>query len=107
MLTGNSDVDEQILLTLDLQDRYNIFISNKYMNQLCKNSILLQLKINEATKKAKSIINKNRISYVLMFADEYLIYENIKNILVYLDIYVENMDDYDDCDDAYIYIILT
>ena len=87
-LTGNADIDEKLILSLDCEDSLNICRTNHYAYQLCKNSILLQHKIKQAREKSTHVLNiiKQRSWYgvILEMNDPGDSYNELQKILHYL-----------------------
>lgn len=94
MFTGNLDIDEQILLSLDLQDVENFCSTNKYLNQIFKNSQSLQLQLKNAKSLANKIMIKNRKTTILMCEIENMSFLPLYKILDYLDISEYNNRDW-------------
>ncbi len=84
-LTGNTDIDNIILLSLDLKDVQHLCSSNKYYHQLCNNNIQLQRKINNAKERVSKMIHLDREQYTFMI-NEYSEGGPIYDIIRYLNI---------------------
>lgn len=85
-LTGNKDVDERLILSLDYQNAQNICNTNFYASQLCKNSIILQHKIKQAHHNANKIINLTQEKELILETDPYYTFEELEEILNFLEI---------------------
>ena len=80
-LTGNADIDNTLLLSLDYQDMTRLCQTTLYANHLCANNVDLQRKIKTARQRANRIVGLNRKRYTLMFLYEDQIFEPIHAIV--------------------------
>ena len=85
-LTGNKDVDEQLILCLDYQDALNMCRTNFYASQLFKKSISIQHKIKQAPHNVNKIMNIVQEKEFILETHPYYTFEELEKILNFLEI---------------------
>lgn len=78
LLTGNTDVDYQILSQLNIKDLGKVCISNKYTNQLCNNKNFWKYKLKSEELDVIQLKASSVAVYIAIYNSEKssIIYKN-------------------------------